>query len=174
MGLALLRRLRSPFGAISMDGDLKERLNLATVGLAALLAGGAIVLEHGFGLAPCALCLTQRLLAILAGLVAAVGLAHGPRLGIYPLLTILASIAGGYFAVRHLYLLTLPADQVPSCGVDFDYMLEVFPLVDVLRAMTSGTSDCAEQGATIPALALAGFAGLLALAIAQWRHRPGN
>ena len=164
--------LLSRFRATVMEGDLKERLNIATVALAALLAGGAVVLEHGFGLAPCALCLTQRLLAILAGIIAAVGLAHSPRLGIYPLLTILASVAGGYFASRHLYLLTLPADQVPSCGVDFDYMLEVFPLAEVLRAMTSGTSECTEQGATIPALALAGFAGLLTVAALQWRCRP--
>ena len=153
------------------EWNRKELWNLASVGLAAALAGGAIVLEHGFGLAPCALCLTQRLLVILAGLIAATGLAHNPRLGIYPLLAILVSLAGGYFAIRHLYLLTLPADQVPSCGVDFDYMLEVFPLADVLRVMTAGTGDCAEQGATIPALALAGFVGLLALATAQWRSR---
>lgn len=151
--------------------DRKELWNLANVAWAAMLVGGALVLEHGFSLAPCALCLTQRLLAMLAGLIAVAGLMHNPRLGVYPLLTIAASVAGAYFAIRHLHLLTLPADQVPSCGVDFDYMLEVFPLVDVLRAMTSGTSDCAEQGATIPALALAGFAGLLALAVAQWRSR---
>lgn len=151
------------------DWNRKELWSVATVGLAAAMAGGAIVLEYGFGLAPCALCLTQRLLVILAGLFAVAGLAHGPRLGIYPLLTILAALAGGYFAIRHLYLLTLPADQVPSCGVDFDYLLEVAPLMDVLRAMTAGTADCAEQGATIPALALAGFAALIALAVAQWR-----
>ena len=153
------------------DWDRKELWNLANVAWAAMLVGGALVLEHGFGLAPCALCLTQRLLAMLAGLIAVAGLAHNPRLGVYPLLTVLASVAGAGFAIRHLHLLTLPADQVPSCGVDFDYMLEVFPLADVLRAMTSGTADCAEQGATIPALALAGFAGLLALAVAQWRSR---
>ena len=167
MASILTSRLRNGLA----DWNGKELWSVATVGLAAAMAGGAIVLEYGFGLAPCALCLTQRLLVLLAGLFAVAGLAHWPRLGIYPLLTILAALAGGYFAIRHLYLLTLPADQVPSCGVDFDYLLEVAPLMDVLRAMTAGTADCAEQGATIPALALAGFAALIALAVAQWRSR---
>ena len=151
--------------------DAKRWWNLAAVAWAAMLLNTALVLEYGFGLAPCALCLTQRLFVVLAGLCAAAGLAHDSRLGIYPLLAILASVGGGYFAVRHLYLLTLPADEVPSCGVDFDYLIDVFPLMDVLRAMIVGTGDCAEQSAAIPALALAGFVGMAALAAAYWRAR---
>ena len=99
-----------------------------------MLLSAALVLEHGFGLAPCALCLTQRAFVLLAGLFVAVGLAHNPRLGIYPLLATLAAVVGGYFSVRHLYLLTLPPDQVPGCGVDFDYLIDAFPLIDILRA----------------------------------------
>ena len=154
-----------------LGGDTKRLLNLAAIAWAAMLVNAALVLELGFGLAPCALCMTQRLFVVLAGLCAAAGLVHNPRLGIYPLLTLLASLAGAYFAVRHLYLLTLPADAVPSCGVDLDYLIEVFPIMDVLRAMTVGTGDCAEQGAAIPALALVGFAGMAALTAAYWRER---
>lgn len=163
---ALDRVARAWFGC-----DAKRLLNLAAVGWAAMLASGALVLEHGFGLAPCALCMTQRLFVLLAGLCAVAGLVHNPRLGVYPLLALLASAAGAYFAVRHLYLLWLPADQVPSCGVDLDYLIDVFPLVDILRAMTVGTGECTDQGAAIPALALAGFAGMAALTVAYWRAR---
>ena len=151
--------------------DAKRWWNLAAVAWAAMLLNTALVLEHGFGLAPCALCLTQRLFVVLAGLCAAAGLAHDSRLGIYPLLAMLASVGGGYFAVRQLYLMTLPADQVPSCGVDFDYLIDVFPLMDILRAMTVGTGDCAEQSAAIPALALVGFVGMAALSAIYWRMR---
>ena len=149
----------------------KEAWNLAAVAWAALLLGTALVLEHGFGQAPCALCLTQRAFVLLAGLIAAVGLAHNPRLGIYPLSATLAAVVGGYFSVRHLYLLTLPPDQVPRCGVDFDYLIEVFPLMDILRAMTVGTGECAEQSFVIPALALAGFVAMAAITVNYWRMR---
>ena len=148
--------------------ERKEFWNLAAVAWAAAMVVGAQILEYGLGQTPCALCVTQRLFAALAGLIAAAGLAHGPRLGIYPLMALLAAIAGGGFAIRHLYLISLPADQVPGCGVDLDYLIEVFPLGEVLRAMTSGTGECADQSFKIPALALAGFVGMAAIAIAYW------
>ena len=148
----------------------KEIWNLAAVAWAAMLAAGALILEYGFHQAPCALCLNQRAWIMLAGLISATGFAHNPRLGIYPLLGLLASLAGGAFAIRHLYLITLPADQVPGCGVDLDYMIEVFPVLDILRHMTVGTGECAEQGFVIPALALAGFVGMIALIITYWRR----
>ena len=150
-------------------GDMPPAWSLATVAWAGLVAATAIVLEHGFGLAPCALCLTQRLFVLLAGLIAVFGLGHNPRWGLYPLATALAALVGGGFSIRHLHLLSLPADQVPGCGVDLEYLIEVFPLMDILRAMTMGTGECADQGAAIPALALLGFAGLLVLAAAHWR-----
>ena len=154
----------------AMSGP-KEAWNLLAVAWAAMLAVAALVLEYGFGLAPCALCLTQRAFVLLAGLFAAAGLAHNPRLGVYPLLATLAATAGAYFSVRHLYLLTLPPDDVPGCGVDFDYLIEVFPLMDILRAMVVGTGDCAEQSFALPALALAGFVGMAAITLNYWRMR---
>lgn len=147
----------------------KELWNLAAVGWAAMLGGGALILEHGFGMAPCALCLNQRLWALLAGLLALGGLAHNPRIGIYPLLAILASVAGAGFSLRHLYLLTLPADEVAGCGVGLEYMIDVFPLLDILRHMTVGTGECTEQGFAIPLLALFGFIGMATLCAAYWR-----
>lgn len=149
--------------------DRKAWWSLAIVGWTAGLLGGALVLEYGFGLAPCALCLNQRLWVVLAGVVAGVGFAHNPRLPVYPLLAALASLGGAFFAVRHLHLLTLPEGAVPRCGVDFGYMLDAFPLAEVLTAMLSGTGECADQSATVPALALLGFVGTLALAGLQWR-----
>ena len=153
------------------EWDRKEVWNLAAVAWAGMLVGGALILELGFGLEPCALCVNQRWWAMLAGLLAVVGFAHNPRLGIYPLLVALAALAGGAFSVRHLYLLTLPPGTVPGCGVPLEYMIDVFPALDVLRHMTVGTGECAEQSFVIPALALAGFVGLIALAVAYWRSR---
>lgn len=154
------------------DGwNAKDLWNLAAVAWAALLGAGALVLEHGFGQLPCALCLNQRAWIMLAGLITAAGFAHNPRLGIYPLLAVAASLAGAAFSIRHLYLLTLPADQVPGCGVDFDYMIDVFPVFDVLRHMMVGTGECTEQGFAIPAAALVGFVGMIALTVTYWRRR---
>lgn len=144
-------------------------------GLCGALVFGALVLEHAVeGMDPCPLCLMQRLWFLVAGLVAYAGLAHNPRWGIYPLLTIAAALAGGAFAVRQLWLMSLPADQVPAC-IDLDRLFEFGMFSDVLAAMVSGTGDCAQEppflGIPVPLWSLAGFAAVLVAAVLQWRAR---
>lgn len=159
---------------------------LSSESLALLILAGsggllfaALVMEHYFDMVPCPLCLMQRLWFVAAGLFALLGLLHEPRWGIYPLLSAGSALAGGGFALRQLYLQSLPADQVPACGPDINYMLEALPLGDVVAAMTRGTGDCAEVawrflGLTIPGWALAAFAAILVLALLQLRagNRP--
>jgi disulfide bond formation protein DsbB len=137
------------------------------------LLAGALVMEHLFDMDPCPLCLMQRVWFAIAGLISLTALLHSPRWGIYPLLTLLAAVIGAGFSIRQLYLQSLPEDQVPACGPDMTYMLENFPLSDVLAAMTRGTGSCAEVawqfGLTIPGWALVGFAAIAVLAMVQFR-----
>ena len=145
---------------------------LIVAGTGFLLAG-ALIMEHIFMMDPCPLCLMQRVWFAVAGLLALAALIHSTRWGIYPLLTIVAALVGGGFSIRQLWLQSLPADQVPACGPGMDYMLENFPLGDVLAAMTQGTGDCAEVawqfGLTIPGWALVGFAAIIVVAGLQLR-----
>lgn len=145
---------------------------LIVAGTGFLLAG-ALIMEHIFMMDPCPLCLMQRLWFAIAGLLALAALIHSPRWGIYPLLTILAALVGGGFSIRQLWLQSLPEDQVPACGPDMTYMLENFPLADVLAAMTRGTGDCAQVawqfGLTIPGWALVGFIAIIVVAGFQLR-----
>lgn len=144
-----------------------------------VFAGGllciALFMEHAMGLAPCPLCMMQRLWIAIVGLIAYASLLHSPRWGIYPLAGGAAAIVGGGFSLRQLWLQSLPADQVPACGPDLQYMIDVFPLSDVLSAMMSGTGDCAEVswsllGISIPGWTLVGFIALLCTCIAQLRQ----
>ena len=145
-----------------------------TVLVTGAFLGGALYMEHIMGLAPCPLCMMQRLWMLLAGLLVLIGLAHQPNWGIYPLLGLSAAVVGGGFSVRQLYLQSLPPEQHPACGPDLNYMLDAFPLSDVLVAMTSGTGDCAQVswsllGISIPGYALIGFVMLSALCVAHLR-----
>jgi disulfide bond formation protein DsbB len=134
------------------------------------LSGGllciGLIMEHAMGLSPCPLCMMQRIWLALVGLSAYASLAHSPRWGIYPLVGGVSAIIGSGFSLRQIWLQNLPKDQVPSCGPDLEYMIESFPLSDLLAAMTSGTGDCAEVnwsllGLSIPAWLFAGFIVLL-------------
>ena len=148
---------------------------LAAIALCGALLFGAQIMEHRFAMAPCPMCLMQRLWIFAAALVAYAGLAHNPRWGIYPLLTIVAALIGSWVSARHLWLQSLPADQVPACGPPVDYMIENFSLLDTLSGMFFGTGDCAQVdaflGVSLPLWAVLGFAALIVLAALQWRAR---
>lgn len=157
-------------GWMFFDNRAEGLAALIVAGTGFLLAG-ALIMEHAFAMDPCPLCLMQRLWFAIAGLLTLAALIHSPRWGIYPLLTGLAALIGAGFSIRQLYLQNLPEDQVPACGPDMSYMLENFPLADVLAAMTRGTGDCAQVawqfGLTIPGWALVGFIAIVLVAALQ-------
>jgi disulfide bond formation protein DsbB len=149
-----------------------ENLALWILALCGALLFGALIMEHAFDMVPCPLCLMQRIWFFAAGLFAFIGLLHDPRWGIYPVLSIASAVTGAGFSLRQLYLQSLPADQVPTCGPDINYMIEVFPWSEVLAAMTRGTGDCAAVtwsflGLSIAGWALVGFVAVAGLAVIQ-------
>jgi disulfide bond formation protein DsbB len=158
-------------------------INATPAALSALLIAGALlagaqVLEHSFGLDPCPLCLMQRLWVIVTGSIVLAGLMHDPQRRAYPIVALSSALAGAGFAIRQLWLQNLPPDQVPGCMPDMEYMIDSFPLIDILRAMTMGTGDCAKVdwailGVSLAGWSLAGFI-LLASAIGRWLTHSGR
>jgi len=84
-------------------------------------------------------------------------------------------VGGIVTAGRHLWLQSLPADQVPSCGPGLGYMLDAFPFSKMLKLVFTGSGECAKVepilGLPMPAWTLLWYAGLAALAIVAARHR---
>ncbi|MCK0154192.1 disulfide bond formation protein B [Alcanivorax sp. S6407] len=144
--------------------------------LACLCAmAGALYLQHVDGLEPCPLCIFQRIGVIAAALVLLVAALHGPKgvgVRIYAVLTALAAIGGGAVSIRHIWLQNLPPDEVPACGPGLEYMLDVFPLQNVIQQVLSGSGECADLdwsflGLSLPAWTLVVFSGLLLVALIQ-------
>lgn len=140
--------------------------------LACLVAlGFALYLQHVVGLEPCPLCILQRVAVFAAMGVLVLAIAHNPaQLGqrIYAVLGALAALAGLGVAGRHVWLQYLPADQVPACGPGLEYMLDVFPMQDVVQMVLRGSGECAKVdwtflGFSLAELTLAVFVGLLVL-----------
>src|SRR5574344_705082 len=151
---------------------------LVFLGCAALLAFG-LYLEHVEGLAPCPLCVVQRIEFVAVGLTCLAAALHGPqRRGrrVYAVLTLLFAGAGMASAGRQIWLQTLPPDQLPACLPGLDYMLEALPFQDIVRMMLHGTADCAEVtwsllGLSIPEWSLLAFTACAALALFQGLRR---
>lgn len=146
--------------------------NLAVGLICFMLVGIAIGLEVLLGMEPCPLCIFQRMVFLLLGVVLLIGaLAPGRVTAAASALTALLGVA---LALRHLWLQSLPPDQVPACGPGLDYLLGAFPLADVVSMVLSGSGECAEVdrvlGLSIPLWTLAGYLllGVMAVAI-NWR-----
>lgn len=140
--------------------------SLAGLAFCALMMLVALGLEHIGGLHPCPLCIFQRVAVLVAAAVFAVAALHNPAgrvgAGVYGALS-LAAVAGGIgVAWRHLWLQSLPPEQVPSCGPSLDYMMELLPWRDVVAMVLSGSGECAEidfllLGISLPGWTLIGF-----------------
>lgn len=128
----------------------------------------ALYSQHFLGLEPCPLCIFQRVAVVGLGLLFLMAAIHSPgRLGcwIYAALLLLVSLAGSAVSARHVWLQSLPPDQVPSCGPGLDFMLDTFPFTEVLNMVLSGSGECAEVawsllGLSMPAWTLIALLGL--------------
>ena len=130
---------------------------LAIIAVLAMLFA-RIYLEEILGLAPCPLCMTQRIFVVLWGGIALLAALHNPvgwGQKVYASLCALAAVGGGAVAVRHVWLQHLPPEEVPACGPSLEYMLETLPFSETLNLVLMGDGNCAETmwtflGLTIP------------------------
>lgn len=132
------------------------------------LMGYALYAQHGLDLEPCPLCVLQRIAVIATGTVFLIAALHAPRAGgrwVYGLGGFVTATAGAGVATRHVWLQSLPPDQVPACGPGYDYMMEAFPFAEALKMIFSGSGECAEVdwtflGQSMPVWTLVAFIGL--------------
>ena len=118
---------------------------------------------------PCPLCLVQRLVFLIIGLLYFITLIKPPVFifrKIFAILISIVSIIGCLISARHVWLQNLPADEVPACGPGLSYMLENFPLTSVLQDLFTGSGECAEiswrfLGLTMPMWTFICFLGFL-------------
>ena len=133
--------------------------------LACLVATGfALYLQHVVGLEPCPLCILQRVAVFAAMGVLVVAILHNPRAvgqRLYALLGLFAALFGLGVAGRHVWLQHMPADQVPACGPGLDYMLDVFPMQDVVAMVLRGSGECAVVDWTFLGFSLAELTGMV-------------
>lgn len=137
-----------------------------------LVAGYFQFIEH---LEPCPLCILQRLMVLIAGIIFLLGAIHNPvSVGrrVYSLLLLLAAGTGAAISGRHVWLQNLPEDQVPTCGPGLNFILENFPLNQAIDMVLRGSGECADvlwtfMGLSIPGWTLVAFILMLLVALSQ-------
>lgn len=152
-----------------------RQLNLLLAIASAILILIALYMQHAMDLAPCALCISQRIAFIGAGIFAFIAFIHNPQQWghrVYAAINSLFLVVGSLLAIRQLWLQNLPEDQVPACGPSLEYMFETFPLAEAIPLLLQGDGNCAEVawtflGLSIPGWTLIAFIGLIGINIWQ-------
>lgn len=155
--------------------DKTKRFVLIVSGLGswALILFAWLYLEKTLYLAPCPLCMMQRVAFFLVGLMFIIEAVCWPHRPVTRYLVLLGKYAAIFFgiglAARHLWIQSLPPDEVPACGLDFWGTLNHNGFLAGIAKSMQGTGDCAVPDKflffTIPMWSMAAFIGLLLIAI---------
>ncbi|MGL5002094.1 MAG: disulfide bond formation protein B [Casimicrobium sp.] len=144
----------------------------------AALMAYAYYLQYVKELEPCPMCWFQRGALLLMAFVFLIGaIVKTERRGALVLAigTLLTGGLGAALAARHLYIQSLPADQLPSCGMGITYMLESFPFLDVFSKALKGSVECNKidlvLGLSIPAWTFIFFVLAVIAAFLLINHR---
>jgi disulfide bond formation protein DsbB len=138
---------------------------------------GAIYLQWMKGIEPCPMCIMQRYALLVTGLIALVGVLHNRGAIVYGVLITLVALAGGGVAARQTWLQLYPPKTSIGCGPGLEYMLETFPLTEVLPKLFRGEGDCSVVDWTLFGLSIANwglvtFAGIVIVTPwVVWRFR---
>ena len=119
--------------------------NLLAAAVCAGLLGYAYYAQYVQGYEPCPLCIFQRVAVFALGIVFLGAALHNPRGGgarVYAVLIGLVALAGAGVAGRHVYIQSLPPGQVPECGATLEFMLEIFPVWDVITRVLTASGEC--------------------------------
>jgi len=125
--------------------DRRQKINLAGALICFGMVGYAIYTEKFQGLLPCPLCMFQRVCIGALGLVFLVAALHRAKtVGsvLYGVLIFFAAGAASWVAARHVWIQHQPAGTVPSCGAPLDNLLQMFPLLEVIRKVMTGGGEC--------------------------------
>ncbi len=124
-------------------------------------------LQFVVGLEPCPLCMLQRLMLAITGLVFLAAGVHRPASRwaacLYGGLVAVSALVGLGIATRHVWIQHTPESLRPACGPGLDFLLNTFGPIESLRRILHGSGECGVVdwtflGFSIPEWTLAWFA----------------
>lgn len=99
------------------------------------------------GYDPCPLCEMQRLTFIAIAIVLAIAILKNPRvksIRLYSVIVFILAAFGVALASRQVWLQNLPANEVPACGPNLNFIFRHLPPEDMIRQIFYGSADCAK------------------------------
>lgn len=146
----------------------RRAFNGLGAGASAVALAFAFWSQYGLGLVPCHLCIFQRVtVAVLAAgfLIAAVMSRPGWRGALAAVLVAVPGVATIATAGRHVWIQMQPEGSVPACGADLDFMLDLFPVTEVILRVFKAGGECAKVDWTLLGLSMPGWVLVFAVVL---------
>jgi disulfide bond formation protein DsbB len=137
----------------------------------AALMGYALYAQYVLGLAPCPLCIFQRVATIATGLLFLIAALHNPNTTgarVYGTLIGLAALGGMLVSSRHIWIQAQPPGTVAACGADLDYLLEIMPVTEVVTKVLTGSGECGKVDWTLLGLSMPWWVAIALAALGAW------
>lgn len=135
----------------------RRAANAIGFGACAAALAFAFYAQYGLGYVPCHLCIFQRVTLAATGLafLAAALLPGGRGFRVFSAALIgLAGLATIATAGRHVWIQLQPAGTIAPCGADLAFMLDIFPLIDVILKVFRAGGECAHVDWTLLGLSM--------------------
>jgi len=140
--------------------DRRQKINLACALVCAGMMGFALYASNVLGLEPCPLCMFQRVCISVLGIVFLIAALHRVRYYgaiVYGGFIFVAATAATWVAARHVWIQHQPPGSVPSCGAPLDNLLQMFPLLEVIRKVMTGGGECGNVDWTMLGISMPGW-----------------
>jgi disulfide bond formation protein DsbB len=148
--------------------DRRQKINLLCALTCFGMLGYAIFAEKYLGFIPCPLCMFQRVCIGALGVVFLVAGLHRARyVGavVYGVFVFLAAGAAICVAARHVWIQHQPPGTVPACGAPLDSLLQMFPLLEVIRKVMTGGGECGTIDWTLLGISMPGWVLIMAVTL---------
>jgi protein dithiol:quinone oxidoreductase len=135
------------------------------------LMGYALFAQYVLGLAPCPLCIFQRIATILTGVLFLIATLHNPRTTgarVYGALIGLAALGGVLISARHIWIQAQPPGTVAACGADLNYLMEIMPVTDVVTKVLTGSGECGQIDWTFLGLSMPWWVAISLSVLGAW------
>lgn len=146
--------------------------------ITSLLLGIIFYLQNYDGFVPCPLCILQRFILFLLGIICLIGsVLSFKKIGriFLSLLTSITALIGVLLSGRQVWLQHLPLDKNADCGVSLEYLMNALPFDQVIAKVLHGTAECSQKGWELLGFSLAEwslffFIGFVLFGLLQMRR----
>ena len=149
------------------------------LGSIALITIAVAYFETSLKLEPCYLCMIQRGIIIVIGMICVLAAMHNPKQfgqRVYASLSIAMVITGIYFSGKQIWLQSLPDSQVPSCGFPVRHLFDNFSIIEAITMLLQGDGSCADvrwqlMGLSMPGWVMVCFVGFGTIGVIQFLRK---